>query len=391
MQARLPLLVGACAAASIAGCTTPPREAAIGGVQFLPEMSSEPQQAARVLYQDGALATPVPDGTLWTFGDTFLGTRAPDAKPHFEGGAHSNTMAFLPAGSTGWPPALRYLTGPDGVALPPLALLPDEDPKTRRLWPLAGVWLAGADNRNDATDFGRAYMFYGLIDVTGGGPWGFKPVGTGLARAPHAFSEYLRLPQPQDATGNWPIDPSAIVEQHGYLYLYAPRRFRGEQDLSSELLIARVDEHDIEDPDRYEFFAGFGGDDDTEALWTKRIEDALPAAPEVWGQASVAWNDHLKAWLLATSSNFFRHDQIQLRRAPTPWGPWTPLAPDGGLIKVPERAGEETQLIYCTMLHPELDEDSGRVITLTFCRMLKRDWALTSPEGVRVELQPGAR
>jgi serine/threonine protein kinase len=358
--------------------------AAVKAARFLPEMWGEPARRAGVACQDGALPTSVPGGTLWTFSDTFLGTRAEDGTPKVTG-ALSNTMAFLPTDATGWPPRLEYLAaGAGGQATAPLSVRSDEDPKTRRLWPLAGVWLENAGAGVGATA-GRAYMFYGLVEVTGSGPWGFKSAGTGLARADAPFGAYERLPQP---AGGWPIDPSSLVRRDGYLYLFAPRRFKGEQDVSSGLLVARVPERAIEDPASYEFFAGMdasGGG--VSPRWTRRVEDAAPAAESVWGQASVAWSGYLGAYVLATASNIFRHDQIQIRSGPTAWGPWTPVGTNEGYVKVPERPGEETQLIYCAMLHPELDEQDGRVITLTFCRMLKREWALTNPEGVRIELE----
>jgi len=354
----------------LAACTTspPPPARAIAAIMFLPEIAAEGAAAARILYQDGALPTPVPGGTLWTFGDTFLGTRHADGSPAYAGD-RSNTMAWLPAGERGLPPKLRYLVDASGAALPPLALLADEDAKTRRLWPLAGVQLGA-----------RSYLFYGRIDVTGVGPWGFRPVGTGLAVSDTPFAPYRRLAEP-NASG-WPIDPTSIVRHDGWLWLYAPRRFHGEHDLRSGLLIARVRPADIERPERYEFFAGNNSD---AVVWTPRLDDAVAAADDVWGQAGVAWHDEIEAFVLATSSNFFRHDGIRLRRSETPFGPWTPLGPDDGWITVPERPGETTQLIYCTMLHPELDAPDARTTTLTFCRMLKRDWAFTNPEVVRIE------
>lgn len=325
-------------------------------------------RTAGVLYQDGAVAASVPGGTLWLFGDTFLGAIGADGKPSISG-AVSNTLAIVrdDVPRSEWPPRIEYFVDDKGVAAAPLALLPTEDEKARRLWPLAAVWTGE-----------YAYMFYALIEVTGEGPWGFRGVGTGIARSSTPFGRYERLP----VTGI-PIDPNSIVRSDGYLYMYAPRRFKGEKDLSSGLLIARVKESAIEEPGAYEFFGGLnsGG-----ASWVRRIEHAVPATGDVWGQASVAWNEHLGAYLLTTSSNFFRHDEIQLRAAATLWGPWSPVGPGEGRFKVPERTGEETQLIYCSMLHPELDQDGGRVMTLTFCRMLKRPWALTNPEGLRIEL-----
>ncbi|MFY9345089.1 MAG: DUF4185 domain-containing protein [Planctomycetota bacterium] len=364
------------AAVALAACATAPTPgpAAVVATTFLPEIAADGAREAHVLYQDGALPTPVPGGTLWTFGDTFLGTRNPDGSPAYAGD-RSNTIALLPAGERSFPPKLRYLRSDDGVARAPLTLLDGEDAKTRRLWPLAGVQLGE-----------RSYMFYGLIDITGPGPWGFKPLGTGLARSDVAFGAYERL---APTGGGWPIDPTSIVQRDGWLYLYAPRRFHGEQALHSGLLIARVRPDDLERPDTYGFFAG--RDERGEPLWTVRVEDAVEATDGVWGQASVAWHPAARAFLLATSSNLFRADGIQLRRSATPWGPWEPLSSSDGWITVPERPGEQTQLIYCTMLHPELDDPDGRTVTLTFCRMLKREWAFTNPELVRVELVGDAR
>jgi hypothetical protein len=360
-------------------CASPPRPTSpqapsISHTTFLPELHPDP--AAQVLFQDGALPTPIPRGTLWTFGDTFTGSRAADNKPNYTGCLFS-TMAFLPNNEKAWPPRLQYLRGPDNLAASPLSLTETEDPKTRRLWPLAGVWLPDQSDESS----GIAYMFYGLIDITGPGPWGFKSVGTGLAKATTPLGHYNRLHNESGARDLWPMGPSSIIQRDTHLYLYAPRRFKGEEDLSSGLLIGRVTPENIEEPRHYTFFAGLT---DNQPTWTPKVEDALPAAPDVWGQASVAWNAHLNSYVLATSANIFEHDQIRLRQSETPWGPWQPI----GSITVPEREGEVTQLIYCTMLHPERDEDNGRIMTLTFCRMLKRDWAFTSPEAVKVELSP---
>ncbi|MBM3973466.1 MAG: DUF4185 domain-containing protein [Planctomycetes bacterium] len=363
-------------AIALTACATAPipEPSVIVATTFLPEIVAGGAREAHVLYQDGALPTPVPGGTLWTFGDTFLGTRNPDGSPAYAGD-RSNTLALLPAGERDFPPKLRYLRSGDGVAKAPLALLDGENQKTRRLWPLAGVQLGG-----------HSYMFYGLLDVTGPGPWGFKPVGTGLARSEQPFATYERL---APTGGGWPIDPTSIVRRDGWLYLYTPRRFHGEQELRSGLLIARVRPADVEQPHDYEFFAGLG--DRGVPSWTAHVEDAIEAADGVWGQASVAWHPAVDGFLLATSANLFHANGIQLRRSATPWGPWSPLSPDDGWITVPERQGEQTPLVYCTMLHPELDAPGERTVTLTFCRMLKREWAFTNPEVVRVELGRGAR
>lgn len=352
----------------------------VAAVEFLGEIAGEPARAAHVLLQDGAIPTPIAGGTLWTFGDTFLGTLGADGAPQWAGG-HSNTMAFLPAGPHDHPPPLQYALAADGRAAAPLALLPGEDPAKRRLWPLAGVQLGDT-----------VHLFYGLIDVVGEGPFGFAVLGTGLARGAPPFGPFERLPLPP--SGTWPVDPSSIVRDGEQLLLFAPRRFHGEQDPRSDLCVARVAAAAIADPNAYSFFAGL--DDDGGARWARDAASAVPAARDVAGQASVAWNAHLGGYLLATSCELARPRTVRLRFAHRPFGPFVDVAVgsalgvpgdgagDGGRIELAERSGETTQLVYCAMLHPELDRDGGRTITLTCCRMLQRPFALTNPESLRV-------
>lgn len=372
---RRAIAIAITVAASAACRTTPsaPEPLRIVAATFHPEIHDAAAREARVLWQDGALATAVPGGTLWTFGDTFLGERGADGQPKCTG-TWSNTLAFLPAGAKGFPPPLQYLRDAGGTAAPPLQLAADEDEKTRRLWPLAGVQIGL-----------RTYMFFGLIDVTGPGPWGFRPVGTGLAVASAPVGTYERLPAVR-----WPMDPSAAVVDGDQVYLFAPRRFGGEADPSSGLLVARVATSAIEDPTRCEYFGGV--DAGGQPTWVRDIAAARPACGDVFGQASVVRHRAIDGWLLATSSDFRRPDGIRLRTALAPWGPWLPAAPDDGWITVPERTGERTSLIYCTMLHPELDTEESGTVTLTFCRLLAREWAFTNPEMARLEIaRPAAR
>ncbi len=349
---------------------------------YLPEIWSEPQRRADVLFQDGGVATPVPGGTLWTFGDTFVGTIDDQENPKIAG-AISNTMAMLPAGPYSWPPRLEYLVDADGHVSPPLVIRADEDQKSLRLWPLAGVWLEDAAGKGQ----GRVYMFYSHTTV-GKGAWNFKGAGTGLARASAPLGPYERL----TATGTsghaltgWPFDPSSLVRRDGWLYMFAPHDFSKSQGPGNGLLVARVREEEIEQPSAYEYYTGPGGHLG-QARWSGRLDDAAPAAPNVAGQANVAWNQFLHVYLLTTSSDFGHPRQIRIRSSAWPWGPWSPLPPPIGNLQAPERHGEQTIVIYGASYHPELDEADGRVITITFCRSLKREWALTNPEGVRLDL-----
>ena len=129
--------------------------------------------AAHVLFQDGAQSIPCPGGTLWLFGDTFLGEPDPtdsstppskESHPHFDGAAGA-TLAFLPAGHTD----LTYLTGPNSKAADPLSLFPGESPDQLRMWPLGGITVGG-----------RIYVYYAMIQKTSDpSPWNFRDTGGG--------------------------------------------------------------------------------------------------------------------------------------------------------------------------------------------------------------------
>src|SRR5688500_17708089 len=100
-------------AASLSTCASPrgeehtPRTAPdVTVTRFRPPMwTRESMARAQVLYQDGAQSIPIEGGTLWLFGDTFLGRQRaehadePPSKAHRPemAGAESATVAFLPA------------------------------------------------------------------------------------------------------------------------------------------------------------------------------------------------------------------------------------------------------------------------------------------------------
>jgi hypothetical protein len=334
----------------LAGCATPALR--VERTQFGGSIWSEGQRRAGVLFQDGSQAIAVDGGTLWSFGDTFWGDPQPGQPPRNSQirGAHCATLGFLPAGATNLPPALSYYTNADGRAANPLALLPGEDEKHRRLWPTGAV-LAGP----------HIYLYYSVIETTEApGPWNFHGVGGGLAVADKPLSPFRRL-QPE---GDWkfPVEPMQAVRENGVLYLLeVSTKPRG-------LLLARVAEAQIEHPQAYEFYTGVG--------WSKERAQAKVVLSEAYGQVSVMRMPRAGGYLMATSSDFYHPREIQLRRAARLEGPWS--APVR--IAVPEMASKKTQLVYCAFLHPELsDADSGSVV-VTFCRILEGNWELTNPE-----------
>jgi hypothetical protein len=348
------------ALASLLPCACAPElsRPRVDRVEFGATLWSEGQRQAGVLFQDGGQAVPVEGGTLWLFGDTFLGDASADG-PHRSdiAGSLGATVAFLPAGSVDLPPRLEYFAHADGRAADPLSLLPGESPDRHRLWPAGGV-AVGA----------RTYLYYSVIEKTGEtGPWNFRGLGGGLAVSNGPMDSFARL-QPG---GDWrfPVEPIQVVREADTLYLL---------EVSSDpkgLILGRVAADRIEEPSAYEFL--------TEGGWSASRAGVKVILREAYGQVSAAWIPAKGRYLLATSSDFFHPLEIQLREARSLWGPWS----EPCRIAVPDLPGKTTNLLYGTFLHPELGPGGPEPrLVATFCRVLAGDWEFTNPEWVMITL-----
>ncbi|HEV2693844.1 MAG TPA: DUF4185 domain-containing protein [Verrucomicrobiae bacterium] len=346
-------------AALLGGCATTPA-LQIQHAEFGPSIWSDSQRQAGVLFQDGAQSTPVTGGALWTFGDTFLG-KPVDGQPPANSqikGATGTTIAFLPAGQTNLPPHLKYFTGADGMATNPLSLFPEEPAATNRMWPLGAISTGS-----------RIYFYYSMIEKTDGpAPWNFHGIGGGLAVGDEPLHSFTRL----RPGGHWkfPVEPIQVVRESSRLYLF---------EISSKpkgLILARVKVDDIEKPSAYEFYTGRD--------WSTNRSQVTVILREAYGQVSVVWSAARHRYLMATSSDVSRPQQIQLRESARLEGPWgEPIR-----IDVPDVPGKKTKLIYGAFLHPELSDDPAGHYIVTYCRMLAGEWDLTNPEWAEVTLVP---
>ncbi len=345
---------------ALTGCVHQPSPPRVQHVTFGGELWSASQGQAGVLFQDWAQATAVPGGSLWTFGDTFIGQPHARQAPRNADitGMIGNTIAFLPAGETNLPPRLQYLTNTLGQATNPLTLWPEESAATQRIWPLGSISVSE-----------RCYLFYSMIEKTAGpGPWNFRGTGAGLAVANQPRATFTRL-RPD---GHWrfPVQPAQVVRVGDWLYLY---------EISSApkgLILASVPAKQIEQPTAYEFLTGQG--------WSTNRAQVKIILRAAYGQVSVVWNARLRRYLLATSSDAAHPQEIQLRLARQPEGPWSEPA----RIAVPGLAGKKTNLIYCAFLHPELSDAAELHYVATFCRVLAGEWDLSNPEWLTFTLLP---
>ena len=317
---------------------------AIARATFRGSIWNDAMKRSSVLFQDGAGSFAVPGGSVWAFGDTFLGSRGSDGKLQYSG-AKSCTLAFLKDGAQPFPPALEYRTDAMGIAETPFEFLPGESWERNRIWPGGGIHLDG-----------RFYLYYALIELTDGEPpWNFRAVGHGLARSDSPLGHYKRL-QPG---GNWrfPIATSRVLLAGEWIYLYEAGEIAGRRGV----VLARVRPSRIEEPRGYEFYAGPG------PRFTPHREEARLLVEDVYGQVSVAWNRFLGQYVMACSSDFSWPREIVFRTSQAPYGPFSAR---GASIRTPETQGAVT-LVYCSYLHPELSREGDRVFVLTFCPMLK--------------------
>ena len=345
----------------LTGCSSIPPETS--SVHFGGPIWQEGQRRAQIFFQDGGQSFAVPGGTLWTFGDTFFGQAAAGTVPtnkHLAGSV-SATLAWLPAEKHSLPPTLSYLTGADGRARSPLTLFPEEDPKHLRLWPLDGISIGR-----------KIYLFYAMVATTDApGPWNFHGVGAGLAVAGGPMQAFTRL-RP-DGNCHFPISPIQVLREGEWLYLYEI------SDQPKGLVLARVGVNHIEQPAEYQFFTG--------QAWDTNRARATVILREAYGQVSIAWVSAMKSYVMATSSDFSHPHEIQLRTSSQPGGPWQLLR----RVAIPEIPGKQTELVYCTFLHPELSRQNSGQLVLTFCRILKGVWELSNPEWMTLQLRPENR
>jgi hypothetical protein len=293
---------------------------------------------------DAGYSIPLEKQTLWLFGDCFL--LDPKAPSRNYVGAVSNCGLLVSrAGGAAALRKYRFLTDDRGLA----RQLLDSDTvkgKEYRFWPFGG-WYD--------TERKRIYLFYGRIRVTGGGPLDFRADGYGLAAADTSNVENLRFrPLPQEIW--WPNEPGkpvfagAVIAAGDYLYVTG-WQFRGGKRFGK---MARVLKRKVEELSAYEYFAG-------EERWSKEVREAadVEGLTDFPSELSISYNRYLGGYLAVHSIG--TSDKARLSLAPHPWGPYRPI----GEIGTPRQALTKG-LCYAGKEHPELSEQDGRVIYMTY-------------------------
>jgi len=323
----------------------------------------------RMVGQDGAFSIPLGNESLWFFGDTLIGARVPRESLWFPGGIqlgpedmsghgsieklHNNTGLLLRdrTGRHGLRDYSYILDSEGGIK----QLVPrerDEHPDEIRVWCLHGCVLGE-----------RIYLYYLTVRMLAAGPMpvNFELVGAGLAvgkvgewnfRRIRAGSSTLwwRANLPQFGTTVLPARDNATI------YVYGVRK---DDAGIQRCALARVPADDIEHLDGYEYFAGSG------PAWSPDPRAAVSIMDEMPNEMSVSWNPHLGCYLAVHSLDLT--GRIVGRTAPDPWGPWGEPV-DLWQVRPPrlDYSIPYPHLIYAGKEHPEIAEDGGRILYITY-------------------------
>jgi hypothetical protein len=293
---------------------------------------------------DAGYSIPLDKQTLWLFGDTFL--LDPNSPARNYVGAVSNCGLVVPKGSGPSPlKGYRFLTDENRLAR---QLIDSETVKGKdvRFWPFGGWYDSKAK---------RIFLFYGRIRVTGNGPLDFRADGYGLAVADASNPESIRFrPVPQEIW--WPNEPgkpvfgSAVVPAGEYLYVVGFQQRAGRKAGK----MVRVLKSRVQDFSAYEYFAS--GD-----RWSPDIGQAadVERLADFPSELSIAYNTYLGGYLAFHSIGTSGRARFSL--APNPWGPYRTV----GEIGTPLQALAKG-LSYAGKEHPELAEEQGRIVYVTY-------------------------
>ncbi len=323
----------------------------------------------RMVGQDGAYSIPLGDGrVLWYFGDTLIGERPKESlwyifgnpvggqdlsgKGPFDQMITNTGLILRDSTGRGGLNDFSYVLNADGKLRQLVLPLPGEHPDKDRTWCMHGCKLGDV-----------LYLFFMKIRMLeeGGDPFpvGFEIVGTGLAVGSDRDWTFERI-EHKGTTVLWPSDQpqfaaAVLVDKEAdrvFLYgsLQAP-------DFRYHAYLARVRPNDMQRIDRYEYFSG-----DPER-WSRDVREAEVVFSGMPNEMSVSYNAYLGKYLAVHCMGLT--GEIVGRTAPAPWGPWS----EGTLlwkVSPPEKPIPYPRLIYAGKEHPELAEENGRILYITY-------------------------
>jgi hypothetical protein len=303
---------------------------------------------------DGYFSLPMGYQTVWFFGDVFLLDPTSPEKPWV--GNVSNCALLTPSGKgIRGLSQYQFLTDPKtGCARPILPNKSGED-NSIRFWPLAAYY----DEVQRAV-----FLYYMRIEAhPGGGPLDFSIAGYGLAKSDARDPAKMRFERINGASGEelWgrtekgPLFGITIVcgAPGTNIYVFGYRERKG----SRPGVLARVSKKRIADQKAYEYFSGTA----TSPRWSGDVNDAADIAglTDIASVLSVAYNKYLGGYLAVHQKD--TSEQIRFCIAKEPWGPYQTI----GEIAARHKAFAKS-FCYDGAEHPELAEENGRIVYVTF-------------------------
>ena len=270
---------------------------------------------------DGEISVRLPDGRIaWVFADTFVGGvtaghRDPDAR------LVSNTMVVQDG------KCLETLVR--GTAEEPLALV-EPAPATTE----GEGWYWPASARVEGSEL---LVLYYRMARTGPGQFDWRFAGTDeVAFSVPALEQVRVTPLVSGLDDIW---GGAVVDGAAFTYVFGLQ----PQGQTSGLVVARTARGRLDD-DPWAYWDGTG--------WVSDPEAARPVADDV---TILSFLTDAAGWTMVTQKGFFS-EEIVVRRAPVPQGPWD----EGATIaRAPAPAGGYT---YGALLHPELGGDTTSML-----------------------------
>lgn len=324
----------------------------------------------RMVGQDGAYSIPLKDKTLWFFGDTLIGERAPseslwyvdensiEPRALVEGWNKierivHNTGALVPIQSAeNGLRNFKHIQNQDGGLKQLIELLPHENQDLDRVWCFHGLEIGE-----------KLYLYFQKItmieDENNPFPVAFEVIGSGLSIGDTKSWEFKRL-EHNCSTIIWPSNRpqfgAVVFQDADYLYIYGVLRDNVAE--IQNVYVARVLCSSIEDFATYEYLV-----DCAEARWSADIEQACIVFTGPPNELSVSYNQYLGCYLAVNSQDVT--GVIVGRTAPNPWGPWSESV-TLHTIKPPKKKIPYPVLIYAGKEHPELARSGGRKIYVTY-------------------------
>jgi Domain of unknown function (DUF4185) len=117
--------------------------------------------------------------------------------------------------------------------------------------------------------------------------------------------------------------------------------------------LMKVPGEGIEEKDAYQYYAGTGSAGGP--IWSDKKKDAVEIIQAPVGECSVMYNEYLERWIISYL-NEGSHN-LEIREAPTPWGPWS------GAVKLVDHL--EIPGLYGAFMHPAMVEEEGRIVYFT--------------------------